>query len=81
MLFEHVFYLKIRTCLHDDAWKNVVARNEHFDFAFVDVDVVSGSDIFDVRFASRHHFVQRDKSGKNPEKSLTYEGTGILWGK
>ena len=50
MLFEHVFYLKIRTCLHDVAWQNVVARNEHFVYAFVNVDVVSGSDVFDVRF-------------------------------
>ena len=35
-------------CFHDVMRQNVVARNEHFVHAFVDVNVVRRNDVFDV---------------------------------
>ena len=36
--------------MHAVTLQNVAARNEHFVCAFVDVNVVSGNDVFDIRF-------------------------------
>ena len=50
MLFEHGFTWKssgqAKVCLHDVTRWNVTARNEHFVYAFVDVNVVSGGIVF-----------------------------------
>ena len=54
MLFEYGFYLKIwclKTGLGLFAWcyaAEHAAWNEHFVYAFVDVNVVSGNDILDI---------------------------------
>ena len=49
VLFEQGFYLKILKVgwgfLHDIMRQNIAARNEHFVYAFVDISVVSVSDI------------------------------------
>ena len=39
-------------CLHDIKQQNVVAQNDHFVYAFVDVNVVSRNDAFDVSFCT-----------------------------
>ena len=70
MLFEHGFYLKILkwalVCLHDVTRQGVAARNEYFAYAFVDVNVASGNDVFDVRFCSLRHFVQKGPTYEIP---------------
>ena len=40
----------MEVCLHDVMQQTVKSRNEQFVYAFVDVNVVSGNDAFDVRF-------------------------------
>ena len=54
VLFEHGFYLKIlktdQVCLHEVMRQNIAAQNAHFVYAFVDVNIASGNDIFDMRF-------------------------------
>ena len=37
-----------------------MARNEHFVYAFVNVTIVSGNDVFDVPFCKPTPFCQRD---------------------
>ena len=39
-------------CLHEVMRQNVAARNEHFVFAFVDVNIVNGKDVLMFNFAS-----------------------------
>ena len=41
---------RTEVCLHDLMRQNVAAWNEHFVHALDDVNVVSGNDVFDVRF-------------------------------
>ena len=48
--------------LYDFTRHNIATRNEHFVYAFVDVNVVSGNDAFKLDFASWCHFAQRDST-------------------
>ena len=42
VLFEHVF-------LHDITRQNLAAQNEHFVYAYIDVNIISRNDVFDLR--------------------------------
>ena len=50
MVFTWKSSRRAKVCLHEVAQQKVMARNEHFVYVFVDVDVVSRNDVFDVRF-------------------------------
>ena len=64
VLFEHGFNLKIlrmgQGCLHDVTRQNLSAWNEHFAYAFVDVNVVSRNDLFDVGFCKLMHILYNE---------------------
>ena len=66
MIFTWKSSKRVDVCLHGGclfAWRqNVAARNEHFVCDFVDVNVVSGNDVFDVRFCKPTPFCKRDST-------------------
>ena len=50
MIFTWKSSTRTEFCLHDIMRQDDAAQNKHFVYAFVDVNVVSGNDVFDVRF-------------------------------
>ena len=58
--------------LHDVAWQNVVAQNEHFVYAFADMDVVSGNDMLEVRFRNLTPFCTARCNVRNTVILMTF---------
>ena len=64
LLYEHVFFIWkssrwVEVCMHDVTRQNVAVQNDHLVYAFVDINVVSGNDIYDVRFCKPTPFCTR----------------------
>ena len=70
----------MKICLQYSTRQNVAARNENFVYAFVDVNVVSGNDVFDVRFCKLTPFCTNRSNVRN-KIILMFSGVRLESGK
>ena len=65
--------------MHDIMWQNLVVQNEHFVYAFVDINVVSGNDVFDIRFCKPMSFCTMRFNVRNMIIIMTCSGSfGVI---